>query len=80
MEALKRHRTGGEQTVRVQHVNVSEGGQSIVGNVTQGHRDVAPNGVPAQPLALTHDKTQPMDIIESKKAVPVAARRNQKKK
>ena len=39
MEALKRYRTGGEQTVTVQHVNVSEGGQAIVGNVTQGQRE-----------------------------------------
>jgi hypothetical protein len=31
MEALKRYRTGGEQTVTVQHVNVSESGQAIVG-------------------------------------------------
>ena len=35
MEALKRHRTGGEQKVTVQHVSVGEGGQAIVGNVTQ---------------------------------------------
>jgi hypothetical protein len=35
MEALKRYRTGGEQKVTVQHVSVSEGGQAIVGNVTQ---------------------------------------------
>ena len=34
MEALKRYRTGGEQRVTVQHVNVSEGGQAIVGNVS----------------------------------------------
>jgi hypothetical protein len=35
METLKRYRTGGEQKVTVQHVSVSEGGQAIVGNVTQ---------------------------------------------
>ena len=33
METLKRYRTGGEQRVTVQHVNVAEGGQAIVGNV-----------------------------------------------
>src|ERR1700704_1936088 len=38
MEALKRYRNGGEQKVIVQHVSVSEGGQAIVGNVTQGLR------------------------------------------
>jgi hypothetical protein len=36
VEALKRYRTGGEQRVLVQHVNVSDGGQAIVGNVTAG--------------------------------------------
>jgi hypothetical protein len=33
VEALKRYRTGGGQTVRVEHVTVNEGGQAIVGNV-----------------------------------------------
>ena len=38
IEALRKHRTGGEQrvTVQHQHVNVSDGGQAIVGNVTGG--------------------------------------------
>jgi hypothetical protein len=34
LEALKRYRSAGEQTVRVEHVTVNEGGQAIVGNVT----------------------------------------------
>jgi len=36
VEALRKHRTGGEQRVTVQHVNVSDGGQAIVGNVKAG--------------------------------------------
>ena len=36
VEALRKHRTGGEQRVVVQHVNVSDGGQAIVGNVSTG--------------------------------------------
>ncbi len=36
VEALKRYRSAGEQTVRVEHVTVNDGGQAIVGNVTQG--------------------------------------------
>lgn len=36
MEALKRYRTGGQQRVTVEHVHVSEGGQAIVGTVSQG--------------------------------------------
>jgi len=36
MEALRKHRNGGKQTVTVQHVNVGDGGQAIVGNVETG--------------------------------------------
>jgi len=36
IEALKRYRSAGEQTVRVEHVTVNDGGQAIVGNVTTG--------------------------------------------
>ena len=39
MEALRMHRNGGKQTVTVQHVNVSDGGQAIVGNVRAGVRN-----------------------------------------
>ena len=34
VEALKRYRTSGEQTVKVQRVTVNDGGQAIVGDVT----------------------------------------------
>ena len=37
-EALRKYRTGGKQTVTVQHVNVGEGGQAIVGHVETGGR------------------------------------------
>jgi hypothetical protein len=36
VEALKRYRSRGDQTVRVEHVTVNEGGQAIVGNVRHG--------------------------------------------
>jgi hypothetical protein len=38
VEALKKYRSGGEQTVRVEHVTVNEGGHAIVGAVTHGGR------------------------------------------
>jgi hypothetical protein len=38
MEALKRYRSGGEQRMVVQHVNVGDGGQAIVGNVSSPSR------------------------------------------
>jgi hypothetical protein len=44
MEALKRYRSGGEQNVTVQHVSVNDGGQAIVGNVTQAAHPTAPRG------------------------------------
>jgi hypothetical protein len=34
VEALKRYRSSGEQTMRVEHVTVNHGGQAIVGNVS----------------------------------------------
>jgi hypothetical protein len=36
IEALKKYRTGGQQKMIVEHVNVNEGGQAIVGTVNQG--------------------------------------------
>ena len=41
VEALKRYRTGGRQTVTVEHVTVNAGGQAIVGNVETGGRGVS---------------------------------------
>jgi len=39
MEALKHYRSGAGQKVTLQHVSVAEGGQAIVGNVTQVPRN-----------------------------------------
>ncbi|MBY0404080.1 MAG: hypothetical protein K2X66_09290 [Cyanobacteria bacterium] len=36
MEALSKYRSKGQQTIQVQHVNVNDGGQAIVGTVNQG--------------------------------------------
>jgi hypothetical protein len=33
VDTLKKYRTGGKQTIQVQHVNVNEGGQAVVGSV-----------------------------------------------
>lgn len=38
MEALRKHRNGGNQKVVVEHVHVYQGGQAIVGNVNHGGR------------------------------------------
>jgi hypothetical protein len=81
MEALKRYRTGGEQKVTVQHVSVAEGGQAIVGNVTQAQRENVPGKAGASPpLALSNSNVLPMPIIdESKERVLVAGRRKSTK-
>lgn len=38
VEALRKYRNGGSQTVRVEHVTVEAGAQAIVGNVKHGGR------------------------------------------
>ena len=79
MEALKRYRTGGEQKVTVQHVTVGEGGQAIVGNVTQGRREAEPEKA-GTPLAITDAKVAPMPIVGSKNPAPIPVPRASKKK
>jgi hypothetical protein len=78
MEALKRYRSGGEQKVTVQHVSVGEGGQAIVGNVTQSQRENAPEKDPSPPPALTHSKIPAMEVIAEvpRKAAPVKRKSN----
>jgi hypothetical protein len=77
MEALQRYRSGGEQTVTVQHVSVNEGGQAIVGNVTQA----APGNAPAQAaearLALTDAKPAPMTIVGEREREPAPIQRRE---
>ena len=51
VDALKRHRSKGQQVVRVERVNVEPGGQAIVGEVHHGER-----GEPAM-----KDDDNPMD-------------------
>jgi hypothetical protein len=72
VEALKRHRSTGEQRVTVQHVNVNDGGQAIVGNVTQGGG--LPTKTKDQPHAQVADAPgfeMPRQIEKDGAAVPV---------
>ena len=81
MEALKRYRTGGEQKVTVQHVTVGEGGQAIVGNVTQERREEAPSSKSAAPpLAIEDAKIVAMPPIEKPTQTPIPLRTLSKKK
>jgi len=80
MEALKRYRTGGEQKVTVQHVTVGEGGQAIVGNVTQERREGPPARSVAASLAIEDAKMVAMPTIENPTKAPAAVRSSSKKK
>jgi hypothetical protein len=71
VEALKKYGSAGEQTIKVQHVTVNEGGQAIVGNVTKGGGAQAKNGgQPHEPCAaaecgpalLGHEQTVPAQM------------------
>lgn len=74
MEALKRYRAGGEQKVTVQHVSVSEGGQAIVGNVTQAAQEKKSDQAVNTPPALTDARQPAMPIIDQPKREPVSVR------
>ena len=77
IEALKRYRAGGEQKVTV---SVSEGGQAIVGNVTQPARETAADKTATSPPALTDARTTPMPIVdESKERVGMLTQRRSNK-
>lgn len=80
MEGLKRYRTGGEQKVTVQHVTVGEGGQAIVGNITQERGEGAAAKSVAPPLAIEDAKIVPMPTIESPTQTPVAVPSSAKKR
>ena len=78
MEALKRYRSGGEQKVTVQHVSVSDGGQAIVGNVTQAKSEAALNRPANSTPALTDARRPEMPIIGERERAPVPLARGEK--
>lgn len=65
MEVLQRYRSSVEQKVMtVQNVSVSEGGQAIVGNVTQNAHDDSKAKAATTPAAITDARAAPMPIVE----------------
>jgi hypothetical protein len=80
MDALKRYRSGHEQTINVQNVSVSDGGQAIVGNV---NAQPAPIKTSGPPPVLTDAKTAAIPIIQDndndRSAVPVTPPSKEKK-
>jgi len=78
MEALKRYQTGGDKKVTVQQVSVSEGGQAIVGNVTQSVRETAPDKAATSPPALSDARMAPMPMVGNQDRMPVELPREHK--
>jgi hypothetical protein len=68
MDALKRYRSRGEQGVTVQNVSVEDGGQAIVGNVTQ-NAAAAGDATAASPPIVTEARTAPALILEPEQQV-----------
>ena len=73
VEALNRHRGKGQQKVTVEHVHVHDGGQPIVGNVSQPGGGL-PTKSEEQPHALGHapGAEMPSEIEAERETVPVA--------
>jgi len=85
MEALKRYRSGAEQKVTLQHVSVAEGGQAIIGNVTQaprknGQEKATQEKAATPPPTLPAANVVPMPSLDkSKEHDPLSVRRKSNK-
>lgn len=74
LEALKKHRSTGEQVIKVQHVVVRDGGQAIVGDVVQAQGGVS-HEINRQPLAPQATGCEPpaggTTLLSHQQAVPL---------
>jgi hypothetical protein len=77
-EALKRHRTVEEGTTVQNNVSVCEGGQAIVGHLTQHAPATPPEKSAVSPAAITDARALPMEIISKREqeAIPVKPKLN----
>jgi hypothetical protein len=71
VEALKKYRSAGEQTIKVQHVTVNDGGQAIVGNVSQGGGGAAKNGDQPHGPSATDERSPTLLGHEQALATPM---------
>src|SRR5688500_15666601 len=70
IETLKRYRSNAQQTVKVEHVHVHEGGQAIVGHVeTRGGATKSQDQTHAQ-IAHTSKQEMRCPLAEERQAVP----------
>jgi hypothetical protein len=72
IEALNRHRSHGEPAITVQNVSVRDGGNAIVGNVTQ-HASVIVSDK-NRATAVTAARSVPMPELSEREHEPVDAR------
>jgi hypothetical protein len=70
-EALKRHRTIGEQNITIQNVSVRDQAQAIVGNINQVPRETPTDAAPISPPAITDARVAPMEILDEQQLEPV---------
>jgi hypothetical protein len=74
IEALNRYRSRGEPAITVQNVSVGDGGNAIVGNVTQHARVIVSDKNPA-PAAAAPARRDPAPELSGRKHDGVDARR-----
>ncbi len=73
LEALNRHRGKGQQKMTVEHVNVHDGGQAIVGNVQQGGGSDKKEKEQPDAKAITHAPQPAMRREDTEReTVPIA--------
>jgi hypothetical protein len=63
LETLKRYRSGGEQKVTVQHVQIQDNAQAIVNSVVHGPASDSSEEVRYWERTLNHDPAQPLPEI-----------------
>jgi len=78
MDASEHYRRSGEPSMTVQQLTVGSGGQAIVGNITHGTPQTAPNNAAAGPRALTDQQQSAMPSIGESTRVAVPVRRRKK--
>jgi hypothetical protein len=78
VEAFQRYRAASEHKVIVQHVSVNDGGQAIVGNVTQrAHKTALKKRGRVRP-AIADARRTAIDLTDQPQRAPVSLRRRSK--
>jgi hypothetical protein len=73
IETLKRYRSSAQQTVKVEHVHVHEGGKTIVGNVKTGGSSVKPKDQAHAQLTHASEPEMRSALTEDRQALSVTS-------